>query len=155
MRSFIRVLERHGQEGTRMTPGLDLLAGCWRGGWGQPREAQDWCLPSGTLWSQKVLLTVVLVGLWPLGWWWVGEGESTRGRISRHHCSVQKPGACLAGQGSLLTPFLTSFVGGLERREFRDRGGRLSQLGPGRGPKEWPVPRVGVCLQCPLTLSWS
>lgn len=45
VRSFIRVLERHRQEGTCMTPGLDLLAGCWRGGWGQPRDAQDWCLP--------------------------------------------------------------------------------------------------------------
>lgn len=26
--------------------------------------------PSGTLRSERVLLAVVLVGRWPLGWWW-------------------------------------------------------------------------------------
>lgn len=146
MQSFIRVLKkRRGQEGICMTPGVGLMAGCWRGGWGQPREAQDWCLPPGTLWSERVLLAVVLVGLWPLGWWWVGEGESRRGRVSRHHCSVQKPGACLAGQGSDLLCW--------EFRKERIQGLRWEIKPAGRDPKEWLVPRVDVCLGIPPSLS--
>lgn len=68
-----------------MTPGIGLMARGQRGERGQLREAQDQCLPSGTLQSERVLLGVVPAQ--PFVSWLVvvGGGESKRGSISRNH----------------------------------------------------------------------
>lgn len=65
----------------------------------------------------------------------LGGDKSRRGRVSRNHCYVQKPGVCLAGHESVhsLSDLLC-----LEFRENRE----VDLL----GARGWPVHRVDICL---------